>query len=56
MGIKKLELRKFADFKYIKIPLNEQYLTIEVLGKKIKEVLTIMKSKETDFKGKTQRI
>lgn len=53
---KKLELRKFADFKYIKIPLNEQYLTIEVLSKKIKEVLTIMKSKETDFKGKTQRI
>ena len=53
---KELELRKFADFKYIKIPLNEQYLTIEVLGKKIKEVLTIMKSKETDFKGKTQRI
>ena len=52
---KELELKKFADFKYIKIPIKEQNLTIEVLGKKIKEVLSIMKSNEKNFEGKTER-
>lgn len=51
----KLELKKFADFKYIKIPIKERNLTIEVLGKKIKEVLSIMKSNEKNFEGKTER-
>lgn len=52
----KLELKKFADFKYIKIPIKERNLTIEVLGKKIKEVLSIMKSNEKNFEGKTKRL
>ena len=53
---KELELKKFADFKYIKIPIKEQNLTIEVLGKKIKEVLSIMKSNEKNFEGKTESL
>jgi hypothetical protein len=44
------KLSKFDDFKYIKITIKE-HITIEVLGKKIKEVLGIMKDKEKDFNG-----
>lgn len=51
-----LELLKFADFKYIKIPLKVENLTVDILGKKIQEVLSIMKSRVEWFHGETKEI
>jgi len=53
---KELELLKFADFKYIKIPLKVENLTVDILGKKIQEVLSIMKSSVERFLGHTKHI
>lgn len=49
-----LELLKFADFKYIKIPLKVENLTVDILGKKIQEVLSIMKLSVEKFLGHTK--